>query len=484
MSLLKNTSYNFFGLIIPLLVSLITVPIYIDWIGEVRYGILAIAWLLLGYFGLFDLGLSRATAQSIAQFDAEPPKQAEIFWTALSLNVAMGLLGGLIVWPIAVLFFEQYFVVDDAYRSEILKAIPWLVMAVPLATLSGVLVGALQGRERFLELNVISSSGTILFQVLPLVAAALWSNNLSILLPVAIFARVITFIALGIACRRHVSRNYSVTFDFQRAKKLLRFGGWVTITSFVGPMMVIMDRFIIGALSGAKTVTYYTVPFQLAERTTVIANALTTALFPRFAIEGEEKDMLLAKKSLCILLLIITPPIIIFILLMGPILSWWINDDFSKAAALPGQIILLGFWANSLARVPYAQLQARGRPDIVAKCHLAELLPYLVLLYICLDYWGLPGAALAFSVRAAFDFILLASFSRIFDKVKFYIIIPFVLMLLAFVTAASLEVGEDVWVFTCMFLLVATLAWGVKSVPLDNMRYIVARLKTLVVSKR
>ncbi|WP_312678765.1 flippase [Stutzerimonas nitrititolerans] len=484
MSLLKNTSYNFFGLIIPLLVSLITVPIYIDLIGEVRYGILAIAWLLLGYFGLFDLGLSRATAQSIAQFDGKPPKQAEVFWTALSLNVAMGVLGGLVVWPVAVLFFEQYFVVDEVYRSEILDAIPWLIMAVPLATLSGVLVGALQGRERFLELNTISSVGTILFQVLPLVAAGLWSSNLSLLLPVAIFARVITFIALGIACRLHVTRNHSVTFDLRQAKRLLRFGGWVTITSFVGPMMVIMDRFIIGALSGAKTVTYYTVPFQLAERTTVIANALTTALFPRFAIEGEEKDIFLAKNSLCILLLLITPPIIVFILLMGPILSWWINDEFSKAAALPGQIILLGFWANSLARIPYAQLQARGRPDVVAKCHLAELLPYLTLLYICLDYWGLPGAALAFSVRAAIDFILLATFSKLFNEVKFHIIIPFILLVLAFIVAASAELGEGVWGFMCMTLLAATVAWGVKSVPLEIMRSFLARLKIFVASKR
>jgi hypothetical protein len=52
---------------------------------------------------------------------------------------------------------------------------------------------------------------------------------------------------------------------------------------------------------------------------------------------------------------------------------------------------------------------------VVARCHLAELLPYLGALYVGLSTWGLPGAALAFSVRAFADcglLLLLAGFLR------------------------------------------------------------------------
>ena len=108
------------GSLVPLGISLITVPIYLRLIGEARYGILAIFWLILGYFGLFDLGLGRATAQRIASLKASTSlERAQTFWTAFAINVGLGVVGGILLWPAASYFFSSIFRVSDALRPKI-----------------------------------------------------------------------------------------------------------------------------------------------------------------------------------------------------------------------------------------------------------------------------------------------------------------------------------------------------------------------------
>ena len=481
MSISRNTTYNLLGSIIPLAVSLVTIPVYLGLIGEARYGVLSIAWLLLGYFGLFDLGLGRATAQRIASLrDGTEKERAQSFWTALTLNVGLGVVGGLLIWPVAVYFFGSVFKIDDALRPEMQAAVPWLIVAVPMATISGVLSGALQGRERFLELNLISVCGTVLFQILPLAAAMFWGSDLGILLPTALFIRLLTLLILFDRCRRHIFLDHSPTFVRAQAGHLLSFGGWVTVTAFVGPIMVTFDRLIIGAMVSAKAVTYYTIPFQLGERITIIPGALASALFPRFAATKLHEEEHLAREALQIILVVMTPLIAVGILFFEPFLAWWIDPVFARQSAVIGQIVLLGFWANGLAIIPHAQLQARGRPDLVAKCHVAEVLPYLGLLYFGLSTVGMIGAAVAFTVRVFVDFALLAGLSGLLKSSCRSLLIPALLLGVAFLTALQIRPMETIsWLILIAGNMVVTIAWAWQQAPATLRIFVTTQLKFL-----
>ena len=478
MSIRRNTIYNILGSAVPLAVSLVTIPIYLRLIGEARYGTLAIAWLLLGYFGLFDLGLGRAVAQRIAaQRNSSADERASTFWTALILNIGLGIVGGLIIWPFAVYFFGEILLIEGELHSEMQDAVPWLVLAVPMATLTGVLTGALQGRERFLELNLISISGTVLFQVFPLLTAIIAGPHLDVILPAALAARLSTMIVLFECCRRHILRGNSATVDRSQVRNLLSFGSWVTVSSFVGPMMVFLDRFIIGAVLGANAVTYYTVPFQISERTTIISNALTFALFPRFAASDRDEERRLAGEGLNTLAVVVTPLMVVGIFILGPFLEWWISPEFADRSLLIGQITLLGFWVNGFAKIPYAQLQARGRPDLVAKSYLAEILPFFGMLYLGLNLFGLTGAAIAFSFRVLVDFVLLAGFAGMMRMALRILLFPSLLMASAFVIALQYENGRPEWLFVAGPHLLGTMAWAWWQAPAPLLEIVISRLR-------
>ena len=72
-----------------------------------------------------------------------------------------------------------------------------------------------------------------------------------------------------------------------------------------------------------------------------------------------------------------------------------------------GVALLIGVWINSLAYIPAAHLGAINRPDLPAKFHAYEIIPFLGVLWFGLHYFGLLGAAWAWTVRVAVDALLL-----------------------------------------------------------------------------
>lgn len=464
--------------------SLVTIPIYIRLVGESRYGVLAVAWLLLGYFGLFDLGLGRATAQRIAaQAKASPAERAETFWTALAMNSALGVLGGLIVWPVALYFFGHVFSIEATLRPELYAAIPWLILAVPLATISGVFSGAMQGRAQFFELNIISVVSAVLIQLFPLLVAWRHGPDLAWLVPATILVRLFTMALLALRCRVHVLVGQPRSASRALARELLQFGGWVTVTSLVGPMMVILDRFVIGALMGARFVTFYTVPFQLGSRTSVIPVAVSSALFPRMAEVERSEGQRLALRALRALAVVMTPAMLFGIFFMRPFLSIWLSPAFAGHAALVGEILLLGFWVNAFASVPYALLQASGRPHLVAQCHLIEVLPYFGALYLGLHFFGLAGAAAAFGLRTGADNLLLLYFAGLLRRGFAALALPALFMALGLTGANLWRTGTPFWWATGSLLCLCSLAWAWRSAPAELRLLLTSRLKRCVVNK-
>src|SRR5699024_1534051 len=93
--LAQNTLVNVMGRGIPLLFAVITIPFVIDGLGTERFGVLTIVWIVIGYFGLFDMGLGRATTKFVADQEAKGIKKLSlIFIPSLPLPMGFGIVGG------------------------------------------------------------------------------------------------------------------------------------------------------------------------------------------------------------------------------------------------------------------------------------------------------------------------------------------------------------------------------------------------------
>jgi len=452
MSIGRNSAYNVLGAVTPLVLALVTIPIYLHLVGPARYGALAIAWLILGYFGMFDMGFGRATTQRLAALhDSTAEHRARVLWTAAAVNFGIGLIGAALLYVSAEYFFRVHFKIDPAIRSEILASIPYLAASVPIATLSGVMTGALQGRERFLEVNLVTALGTSLFQIFPLIVAWVRGPEIKWLIIAAVLGRLAGLALLFRSTHREMLRGHRPVFDVEEWWGLLKFGSWVSVTMLIGPALLSADRLMIGSFIGGLAVATYAIAFDIAQRTSLLPKALAQAIFPRIAQSDAAQSEALMLNSLKALNFAMTPLIIFALFAIGPFLELWVGSSTGAAATRICQVLLVAYWINAFAMIPYARLQAEGRPEVVAWITIGQAPLYVGALYAGLTFGGLEAVAWVVVARCLIEVFVM------FYYANRAVMLPVFLIANLAVMAAALAVAEHVAVLSVPGALAALL---------------------------
>src|SRR6266571_2314047 len=122
--LARNTIWNLLGSGSPMVVAVFCIPILIRGLGKERFGVLTLAWALIGYASLFDLGLGRALTQLVARKlgageDREVPT---LVWTSLLLMLLLGVLGAGVVGVLSPWLVHSALNVPDALEPETLQS--------------------------------------------------------------------------------------------------------------------------------------------------------------------------------------------------------------------------------------------------------------------------------------------------------------------------------------------------------------------------
>jgi O-antigen/teichoic acid export membrane protein len=436
-SVSRNATLNLIGTVIPMVVTLATVPPYLRLIGDVRFGVLSLVWLFLSYFGLFEMGLGRATSKYIAALtDNNQAEREAVFWTAAIVNLAVGLFGGLLLWIAARSTLNLWLKSNVTIQAEVIRALPWLALAVPVATFTSVLMGALEGCQQFAVLNFQQVGATLLFQLAPL-SVAYWAGpRVDWLIAAAVLARIAANLPLLISCARYVPLRGFPSISRTWIRRLLGYGAWITVSGVVGPILNSLDRFVIGVAQGAQAVTYYAIPYNFANKLIVIPGSLSRALFPRFSADQPSEARKMAVRSVLVLAGVLTPIVVVAILATGPFFRLWIGSAVAARCTWAGELMLVGVWINGLAFVPYGLLQAQGRPDLTAKFHVAELVPFAGLLWLGVHFGGVTGGAVVWCIRVAADGALMLVATGILRAVIVRLLPGMAVIGLAFIATA------------------------------------------------
>ena len=417
--LARNTLLNLLGQVIPLGVAVVCMPIAILGLGPDAFGVLSLAWMVLGYFGIFDLGLGRATTKFVAEYlgRGERERIPELVWTSVAFQAVLGVTGGAVLAALTPFLVTRVLKIPPGLLPDARITFYLLAASAPVVLITATFRGVLEAAQRFDLVNAVKVPASSLTYLIPMLALSLGLGlpYIVALLMVARLAAAIAYAALVHRSLRRETRYGGARLS--ALPMLLGYGGWVTVSNVVTPVLVYSERALIAALVGVAAVGYYTVPYEMISRLTIVATSLATALFPAFsgvsALQPSTAIVHLYRRSTRYLLLAVGPLVVVAVVFGREVVGVWLGDAAAAASAPVFQVLAVGVLANSIAQVPFGLIQGMGRPDWTAKAHVVETLLYIPLAWLLVRTLGLVGGALAWTIRVTLDMAMLLYLARI-----------------------------------------------------------------------
>jgi O-antigen/teichoic acid export membrane protein len=413
----RNTILNFAAQALPLALVVLALPLLIAQLGSDRFGVLAFLWTILALFGVSDIGIGYVMTRLVAECLGGGNRSdiPSIFWTCMSVLMAVGLFLMLAFYASIPWFAEAVLLVPEHLRSETRASLVVLSLCLPFSIGGTACRGLLEAYQQFALRSVIVVSNAAFMFLAPLLIA-LFTVSLPIITLGFLVSRIVIF-AMYLAACLHVVPELRGGIKFKRefVGRIIRPGGWMTISNVASPLLQYGDRFLIGSLVSIAAVGYYFVPYELATRSLIVVGSLTTVLMPAFATSMKRdgtKASYLFEMGMKIGLIAILVPALAISVFAGPILSLWIGEEMAHNSAFVLQLLCIAVMFNALGIVALSFILGAGRPDLVAKIHVLQLFVYVPLAAWLIASFGLTGAALAAVIRIGSDALLMMWLAR------------------------------------------------------------------------
>jgi len=325
-------------------------------------------------------------------------------------HAAVGLILALALIGIALGKGGQWLHLPSSLKDQVWVLFFLNALQFGLSTLCGAPVALLRAFQRFGVENgvsVVTNTIQILlhvaiifrgFSVLEISWASLVMTGLSLLLYIYLIYRLFPAIKGAI-------------FDKGSLLRLVRFGGWMSFSNLVGAILSNLDKLLLPTQVSSAQVAYYTVPYNLITRLSIIPGAFSAVLLPFFSsLQGTGRQgtsVELNQRVNRFILLIYLPLVCFLFLFSDTFLMLWMGAEFAHEGAVVLRVFSIAIFINGITWSPFALMQAAGRVELIAKFYFIELLVFVPLLWGLMRLSPLMGAASAWLFRVLLDAILI-----------------------------------------------------------------------------
>jgi O-antigen/teichoic acid export membrane protein len=393
----RNLTANLVGTAVITLLTAVITPMQVHILGIEAFGIVTFITTLQMAFTAFDFGLSSTLTRELAADTSDGKLNSRpLVATAVTIYwLAAILVGAVLVWqaaPIANAWLRAETLTPELVAQSLRVTAVYLALRWPVALYSGLLTG-------FQRLDILNMTrvAMVTLRMLGGIAVLLVWRTLDAFLWWTAFSALLEVMAFDIICRRvFPAMPRRPRIDGDAIRKVWRFSVSMNAIAVLAVLIVQMDRLFISKMLPLQDLGFYNLAYTLAAGISLIIAAVSSAVLPSLAEahgrgDGELSARLL--KADRALLFLAGGAAFAFIAEGKLLLTLWVNAT-AAAAAYPALAVLsLGFWFSALNANSYNVAVASGRPGRFLQLNLWLILPYMALLYVLIDRFGIIGAA-------------------------------------------------------------------------------------------
>ena len=411
----RHLALNMASFAAPLLGALVAIPVLLRHLEPSAFSLLGMYWVIIGYASIFEMGMGRSVTRHLAMISRDDADAArEVVGAAFLTALMIGAAAGVILFFVLPLVFGRFISIPANLAAENQAAIRWIALAVPPLVCASVLIGVLEARMRFGWIATIRVPTGLAMFLVPAVLAAMGYRLGGLLLGIVVVRWVLVVILAFPVERECPGALLRPRIIAQRVRELLSFGGWLTVSAIIGPMLVYLDRFILSSEHGLVASAAYTTPFEAVVRFLIVPSAVVSVMFPRMvAVAGNRaSERRLFWEANGYVAAAILPVTLIFVFLGRPVFEAWlgrsglIGYDMALTVSLAA-MLAVGLLINACAHIPQALVQARGFARWTALLHVTELGLYLLYAPRIIGAYGVYGAAYTWLIRSTISAVAL-----------------------------------------------------------------------------
>ena len=384
------------GSLIAVLTIAIT-PLQIHLLGMEAFGIIGFVATLQVVLGIFDLGLSATITRELAG-DQTPGRQAsqKLIQTTRSLYWFLALVFGLTLVFLLGNFSGRWLNPQELDITSVTIGMGVAALYLALRWPVAFYIGVLSGIQRMDVLNVIKVSAVALRLIGGIGILLLWPTLESFLGWLAVSA-LIEVAVYAYVCQRYfpeMPKGFAISIG--ELSRIWRYTLSMNAIAILSLLLTQTDRLLVSRMLSLETLGHYMLAYTAASGILIIQLGISSAMFPAFAdAHGRGGFSALSKRyERATQITLYSVGLVAFPLVFfgEPVLSIWVGSQAAASSWFLLALLAAGFWFSAASSNAYNAAVASRFPGLPLKVNLFVIAPYLLVLYVAIQWGGAMGA--------------------------------------------------------------------------------------------